>query len=108
LQHRRRKRPGLLDSGLRVGDDSERQHASTTSTAALVDALGSMGTDLRHATAPPTPIEAGSALDGVGGNAKARSESARVGHTTGRMTHVGGGGCCGERGVGRADGCTAL
>jgi hypothetical protein len=38
---------------------AERQRASTTNTAALVGALGSVGTDLRRATAQLAPAEAG-------------------------------------------------
>jgi hypothetical protein len=46
---------------------------------ALVGALSSVGTELRHATAPPAPVEAGGVPYGVGrravgGTAGARSE----------------------------------
>jgi hypothetical protein len=34
----------------------------------LVGALGSVGTDLRRATAPPAPAEAGGTPDGAGGH----------------------------------------
>ena len=56
---------------------------------ALVGAFGSVGTNLRCATAPPAPAEAGGALDGaggrvVGGTTGAMSESAQVGCAMGR------------------------
>ena len=55
----------------------------------LVGAFGLVGTNLRCATAPLAPAEAGGALDGaggrvVGGTAGARRESAWVGRAMGR------------------------
>lgn len=63
------------------------------SRVALVGALGSVGTNLRRATALPTPVEAGGMLDGagghtVGGTAGARSESVWVGRATGRSEQM--------------------
>jgi hypothetical protein len=49
----------------------------------LVGALGSVGIDLRRATAPPAPAEAGDTPDGAGGHT--------VGGTTGaRSERLGG------------------
>jgi hypothetical protein len=49
--------------------------------AALVGALGSARTDLRHTMAAPTPAEAGGALDAHGSE---RPDQQRGAHATGR------------------------
>jgi hypothetical protein len=67
-----------------VGTSAERRARALPAWVALVDALGSVGTDLSRAMAPPAPAEAGGAPDGVGGHAAggtmgARSERLRWG-----------------------------
>ena len=49
-----------------------------------MDALGSVGTDLRRAIAPPALAEVGGMPDDAGWTAGARSESAWVGCATSR------------------------